>query len=142
MLTTYIVKGKDLGLQFLFKYDLKGVLVEFKKNDLLNDDQRLWLYSKVFPETEDLMKAWVLKLRQKFEVIKVPADLSFDNLWNQYNYKVSKEDAVKAFNKLKEPEIIKTFLSLKDYENHLLKTKVGKAHLSRYLNGKYFNNEY
>ena len=142
MLTIYKVKGKDVGLEFLFKYDLNGYLTEFKKNQPLTDEQRLWLYSPRFPETEELMKQWIIYLKKKFEVTKVPADLSFDNLWQLYNYKVSKSDAVKAFNKLKEPEVIQCFIGLKAYEEYLAKTKIAKAHLSRYINGKYFENEY
>src|SRR5690554_2772010 len=143
MLTVYKVKGKDVGLEFLFKYDLNGYLTEFKKNQPLNEDQRLWLYSPRFPETEELMKQWIIYLKKKFEVTKVPADLSFDNLWEQYNYKVAKADAVKAFSKLKnEADIIKCFLGLKPYEEYLARTKIAKAHLSRYINGRYFENEY
>src|SRR5690554_403898 len=142
MLTIYKVKGKDVVLEFLFKYDLNGYLTEFKKNQPLTDEQRLWLYSARFPETEELMKQWIIYLKKKFEVTKVPADLSFDNLWQLYNYKVSKSDAVKAFNKLKEPEVIQCFIGLKAYEEYLAKTKIAKAHLSRYINGRYFENEY
>lgn len=144
METIYKVKGKDVGLEFVFKYDLNGVLMSFEKNTALTDAQRLWLYSERFPETESLMRMWISDraMRKKFEVQKAPADLSFDTLWQQYNYKVSKADAEKAFKKLKEPDVIKCFLGLKPYEDHLVKTKVGKAHLSRYINGRYFENEY
>lgn len=142
MLNEYHVKGKESGLEFIFKYDLNGFLKEFKKNQPLDEKQRLWLYSDVFPETESLMKLWMQRLKNKFVVTKVPADVSFDNLWLLYNYKVSKADAVKAFNKLNEADKIKCFIGIKAYEDHLAKTKTAKAHLSRYINGKYFENEY
>jgi len=142
MLVVYNVKGKELGLEFIFKYDLNGDLIEFKKNQALDEAQRLWLYSSRFPETEALMKLWITDLRKKFVVTKMPADLSFDNLWNLYNLKVSKADAEKSFKKLNEADVIKCFLGLKAYEDYLLKSKIAKAHLSRYINGRYFENEY
>jgi len=142
MLVVYNVKGKELGLEFIFKYDLNGDLIEFKKNQALDEAQRLWMYSSRFPETEDLMKLWITDLRKKFIVTKMPADLSFDNLWNLYNLKVSKADAEKSFKKLNEADVIKCFLGLKAYEDYLLKSKIAKAHLSRYINGRYFENEY
>lgn len=142
MTTTYKVKGKEVGLEFLFKYDLNGFLTEFKKNQPLTEEQRLWLYSPKFPETEELMNQWIIHLKKRFEVVKVPADLSFDKLWELYGYKVSKADAEKAFKKLKEPDVIKCFLGLKPYEEYLAKNKIAKAHLSRYINGRYFENEY
>lgn len=143
MLIIYKVKGKEVGLEFIFKYDLSGFLIEFKKNVELTEEQRKWLYSERFPEDESLMKKWIAYLKSKFEVVKVPPDLSFENLWTIYNYKVSKPDAMKAFAKLKdEADIIKCFLGVKPYEEHLAKTKTAKAHLSRYINGRYFENEY
>ncbi len=142
MLTIYTVRGKELGLEFVFKYDLNGFLAEFKKNQPLDDAQRLWLYSRLFPETEQMMHEWIKHLKNKFEIKKVPADLTFDNLWRLYNYKVSKADAIKAFNKLKEEDVIKCFVALKPYEDYLARTRIAKAHLSRYINGRYFENEY
>ncbi|MHC5309118.1 hypothetical protein ACYSNM_03405 [Myroides sp. LJL116] len=145
MLTIYKVKGLDIGLEFIFKYDLNGVLVAFEKNQLLNEAQITWLYSSRFPETEDsLKKNWVqdLKMRKKFKVEKAPADLSFEALWEMYGYKVSKQDAIKAYNKLSEIDILKCFQGLKPYEEYLASKKIGKAHLSRYINGRYFENEY
>lgn len=143
MLTVYKVKGKDVGLEFLFKYDLNGFLTEFKKNQPLTDEQRLWLYSARFPETEELMNQWIIHLKKRFDVVKVPADLSFENLWSIYNLKVSKADALKAYAKLKdEADIIKCFIGVKLYDEYLAKTKTAKAHLSRYINGRYFDNEY
>lgn len=142
MLNEYHVKGKDLGLEFIFKYDLNGFLIEFKKNQPLDEKQRLWLYSPLFPETELMMQLWMKNLKTKFVVTKVPADLSFDNIWMMYNYKVSKSDAIKAFVKLNEADKIKCFIGLKAYEVHLSKTRTAKAHLSRYINGRYFENEY
>ena len=78
----------------------------------------------------------------KFKVEKIPADLSFDRLWEAYNYKMGKKDALKVFNKLKEADVIKVFLSLKNYEAHLKRTGQAKAYLATYLNKEYYNNEY
>lgn len=142
MTTTYKVKGRDVGLEFLFKYDLNGFLTEFKKNQPLTEEQRLWLYSARFPETEELMKQWIAQLKKKFEVVKVPADLSFDTLWELYGHKHSKVDAIKSFKKLKEPDVIKVFQSLKKYDEYLARTRIGKAHLSTYINKRRFEDEY
>ncbi|MGG5507919.1 MULTISPECIES: hypothetical protein [unclassified Myroides] len=145
MLTIYKVKGLEIGLEFVFKYDLKGVLRSFEKNQLLNEAQKQWLYSKRFPETEEILQtSWIQdpNMRKKFKVEKAPADLSFDALWELYGYKVSKQDAEKAFNKLSEIDVLKCFQSLKAYEDHLFAKKIAKAHLSRFINGRYFENEY
>lgn len=45
-LTTYRAKGKEIGLVFLFKYDLNGnfKLFEISEGEL-NDEQMKWLFS-------------------------------------------------------------------------------------------------
>ena len=148
METTYIIKGKNNDTEYLFKYDLEGNLRAFEVVGApLTDTQIVWFFKGLnIPSREDYMLKYWLKLpkfKALFDIRKVPADLSFDNLWQQYNYKVAKADAIKAFGKLKnEADVIKCFLGLKPYEEYLARTKVGKAHLSRYINGKYFENEY
>lgn len=147
MLTVYKVKGKKSDAEYLFKYDLNGNLKLFEIIGApLTDEQIVWFFrGNKIPSREQFMIDYWMKLpefKNHFDIIKVPADLSFEKLWELYNYKVSKADAEKAFKKLKEADVIKCFTGLKLYEEHLLKTRVGKAHLSRYINGKYFENEY
>lgn len=147
MQTTYIIKGKNNDTEYLFKYDLEGNLRTFEVVGApLTDTQIVWFFKgNNIPSREQFMLDYWLKLpkfKSLFDIRKVPADLSFDNLWQLYNYKVSKADAIKAFAKLKEPDVIKCFIGLKPYEEYLAKTKIAKAHLSRYINGRYFENEY
>lgn len=141
-MVTYKVKGKDVGLEFLFKYDLNGVLMVFEKNQPLTEEQRLWLYSARFPETEVLMKQWTTQLRKKFEVYKAPADLSFENLWVLYDNKVKKVFAEKAYSKLNEAQKIKCFMHIPRYKERILRTKEAQAHLSTYINQSYYEDEY
>jgi len=147
MLTIYKVKGKKSDAEFLFKYDLNGNLMLFEiVGAPLTDKQILWFFKENnIPSREQFMVDYWLKLpefKNNFEITKVPADVSFDALWLLYDYKVSKADAIKSYNKLTEAERIKCFIGIKPYEEHLIKTKTAKAHLSRYINGKYFENEY
>ncbi len=144
METIYKVKGKDVGLEFVFKYDLNGVLMSFEKNTALTDAQRLWLYSERFPETESLMRMWISDkaMRKKFEVHKAPADLSFENLWVLYDNKVKKVFAEKAYSKLNETQKIKCFMHIPKYKDRILRTKEAQAHLATYLNQKYYEDEY
>lgn len=146
-LTTYRAKGKEIGLVFLFKYDLNGHLKEFKiEEGELNGAQMKWLFaSSNFPASESIIRTtWMLDkaYKEKFHVEKFNADISFEAFWNIWNLKVKKEHSEKAWNKLKESEKIKCFLNHKRYEQHLAKTNQAKAHLVTWLNGKRFNDEY
>ncbi|GIM49432.1 hypothetical protein [Capnocytophaga stomatis] len=146
-LTTYRVTGKQTAISFIFKYNLNGDLKVFEVvGEPLNEAQKFWLFGSGyrFPIDEEKIVFWTKtpEFVAKFKVEKIPADLSFDRLWEQYNYKMGKKDALKVFNKLKEAEVIKVFLSLKGYEAHLKRTGQAKAYLATYLNKEYYNNEY
>lgn len=145
-LTTYRITGRKTAVEFVFKYDLNGDLREFHiTGEALKEGQKAWLFSSCrFPIDETKIQQWTKtpEMMQRFKVQKILADLSFDALWKQYDYKMGKKDAIKSFNKLKEADIIKVFLSLKGYEAHLKRTGQAKAYLATYINKEYYNNEY
>jgi hypothetical protein len=144
-LTTYRAKGKEIGLVFLFKYDLNGNLKLFEISEgELNEEQTTWLFSR-FPARESIIQEiWskVEKFLKIFTIEKSPADLSFESAWTLYNHKLSKLDAEKAFKKLSEAEKIQFFLSIPKYERYLKSSGIAKAHMSTYINKRYFENEY
>jgi hypothetical protein len=144
---TYRAEGKEMGLTFLFKYDLNSNLREFKiESGVLNQEQITWLYNpNNFPANESIMwSKWIKdpKYKKVFKVEHFKADLSFDAFWELYGLKVKKKAAIKAWNKLNESQIIKCFINLKHYENHLSKTRQAKAHLASWLNDERFEDEY
>lgn len=146
LLTTYRAKGKTIGLEFLFKYDLNGNLKVFEIVDgELNDEQMGWLFSTNFPATEEIIKTKWIKLdkyKKVFEISTSPAVINFEALWNLYDYKVKRFDAEKAFKKLKEHEVIKCFTSIPGYNKYLRNKQIAKAHLSTFINRRYFEDDF
>ncbi len=145
-LTTYTVKSKEKGLIFLFKYDLNGHLKAFEiLEGELSQSQIKFLFSPNFPATETLMKSVWQKEKlytERFEIVKATPVLDFENLWQIYNNKVKKFEAEKSYNKLKEPDKIRCFLAIKGYDKYLAKQGVAKAHLSTFINQRYFEDEW
>ena len=146
LLTTYRAKGKTIGLEFLFKYDLNGNLKVFEIVDgELNGEQMQWLCSSNFPATEEIIKTnWIKldKYKKVFEITTSPAVITFEALWNLYDYKVKRFDAEKSFSKLKEHEVIKCFTSIPGYNKYLQRKQIAKAHLSTFINRRYFEDDY
>jgi len=144
-LTTYRAKGKEIGLVFLFKYDLNGNLKIFEISEgELNEVQMKWLFTH-FPASEIRMKnLWMKdeKYTKVFTVEQSVADLSFDALWNLYGYKESRKDAEKLFNKLKEEQIIKCFIQVPKYKKKLAQSTTAQALLSTWISKERFNDEY
>lgn len=169
-LTTYRVKGKEIGLVFLFKYDLYGNLKLFEISDgKLDESQINWLFRGFlpkdtpdklpfntkkelnhylmvrFPATENMFKCHWLKRKemlQKFDIEKSPADLSFESLWNLYGKKESRKDAEKFFSKLNESEKIKCFIQIPIYKKKIAQSGVAQALLGTWLSKQRYNDEY
>ncbi len=80
--------------------------------------------------------------KDKFEIEVSPAKLDFETLWNLYDNKVKKFESEKSFKKLKEADIIKCFLSVPGYNKYLQRKGVAKAHLSTFINQRYFEDDW
>ncbi|WP_281233480.1 hypothetical protein [Flavobacterium gelatinilyticum] len=144
-LTTYRAKGREVGLIFLFKYDLNGNLKQFEISEgELNDVQKKWLF-KHFPADEMIFKSIWIKdeaFKKKFEINISPADISFESLWTFYDYKIGKKEALAEYKKTKLEAIIKSFIGIPAYKEHLKRTGQAQIQLCRYLSKQYYENEY
>jgi hypothetical protein len=142
--TNYTVKSKNSDNVWTFKYDLNGLLLEFKRLEgILSDNQVQWFFFKGhFPYKEVQIKEWIGKLKVNFEITIGTPDLSFEALWNLYDNKVKKFECEKSFKKLKEADIIKCFLAIPGYNKYLQRKGVAKAHLSTFINQRYFEDDW
>jgi hypothetical protein len=145
-LTTYRAKGKEIGLVFLFKYDLEGNFKAFEiETGELDEKQKGWLFSKNFPSDENMMKSIWMKDEKYTKVFVVeisPADLSFEALFTLFGHKVGKVDAIKSFNKLKKGDIIKCFIEVPHYLEYLKKNPgIAQLYLATYINKRRFEDE-
>lgn len=145
-LTTYRAQGKEIGLVFLFKYDLNGNLKLFEICEgLLNEKQIKWLFSLNFPANETTMKTvWMKdkKYTKVFTVERSLPDLSFEALWNLYGFKESRKEAETRFKKLKEDQIIKCFIQVPKYKKKLQFGTTAQALLATWIHKERFNDEY
>ena len=140
--TTYTVKMQN-GSVWVFKYNLNGILVFFNVLEgELSEKQQNFLYPQGnFPWKESQIKEW--NKLYKTTIIEVgERDISFEALWNLYNHKVKKFEAEKAFKKLKEQDVILCFLSIPGYNKYLQKKGTAKAHLSSFINQRYFEDDW
>lgn len=151
--TTYIIKSKLNGYIWRFKYHLTGDFISFEiLEGTLNAKQTHWLFGGLdqnekyqtakFPVVESTIKVWQNLLRDNFEITIENPDLSFEALWNLYDNKVKKFESEKSFKKLKEADIIKCFLSIPGYNKYLQRKGVAKAHLSTFINQRYFEDDW
>lgn len=138
-LTTYKVTFKETKDEWLFQYRPDGIIYSFTN---IKGSRILKLFASYqFPERKDMMEQWT-KFKSTVTIELMLEDYSFDAFWEKYNLKVKREPSQKAFEKLSLVDKIKCFVKLKDYDAHLTKTGVAKAHLVTWINQKRFNDEF
>lgn len=141
--TIYTVKGKNTPIIWEFKYDLNGVLKEFKfiENEL-TEKQQDWLFNKAqFPYRENQIKGWQ-KAIKNFEVIVGKPNLDFTTFYNLYKYKVGKLEAQRPWKKLNKADQLKAIKQIKAYEGFLRRKRIEKVHPATYLNKRRFDDEF
>ncbi|AMA49428.1 hypothetical protein [Flavobacterium covae] len=125
LIKTYTVKMQS-GDIWIFKYNLKGILIDFKAVDgELTEKQIDFLYLKGnYPFKESHIKEWFLKYKQVHIEIGEP-NIHFEVFWKLYpkNELSKKKLALERWNKLKEGEKIKLLMNLPEYKK--LKAKEG-----------------
>ncbi len=138
-LTTYKVTFKETADEWLFQYRPDGIIYSFTN---IKGIRILKLFVNYqFTQSKDMIEQWT-KYKNTVTIELMLEDYSFDSFWEKYNLKVKKEPSQKAFEKLSLVDKIKCFAKLKDYDAHLTKTGVAKAHMVTWINQKRYNDEY
>lgn len=146
-LTTYRAKGKDIGLEFLFKYDLNGNLKAFEVAEgELNAKQMKWLFAMGnFPACESIIKSvWMLTkdYKDKFDITVAPAILTFDSVWELFGHKIKRFEAETKWNKCNEATRIKIFTSIPEYKKYIERKGVAQTNLATYINKRYYEDDW
>lgn len=138
----YTIKSLADGYIWRFKYDLNGNYISFEiLSGTLTDTQKRWLGLN-YPWEIETIKIWQVKLKKNFEITIQNPNLSFETLWNLYDNKVKRVESEKQYNKLKEADLIKLFLSVPRYKDYLQRKRIAQAHLSTYINQRYFEDDW
>lgn len=144
METVYTVRSKNSQNIWEFKYDLNGFLISYNVLEgTLSEKQFHWLHQLGnFPVTEQKINEWQKKLKVNFEIDVGEPDLSFDAIWELYNYKYKKFEAEKRWNKLSKADKLKCFKSIKGYDAYLARKGTAKALLATFINQRYFDDDW
>ena len=141
-LTTYTVTGNDTNIVWQFKYDLNGLLKEFKLVEGNLDNKQVgWLFNKDrFPYAEKTIKGWTAI--SNFKVIVGEPDVSFEIFWRMYNHKVKRMMSENAWKKMSQKDRMDAIRGIKPYDGMLYRKGFAKAAPSSYLNQRYWEDEH
>ena len=141
--TTYTVTGNNTAVVWVFKYDLNGLLLEFKLQEgTLDNKQVTWLFHKDrFPYSEKRIKGWS-SIKNLNVQIGEP-DLSFEAFYNAYGNKVQKIRTEKLWNKLSKKDKMAAIAGIRSYNNWLRRQNgIAKAQPDTYLRNRRWEDDF
>jgi hypothetical protein len=138
----YIITFKTVQGRVLLKYDTRGFLndVKIEADMLKSQHEYIWQH---LPLYENELSAFKLQGKGKVMIELAPVDLSFDNFWNLYDYKVGKKDrTIKLWDALDEVDKVKCINSIPKYNKWLSTRSTERLYAETYLNQARYNSEF
>lgn len=82
-------------------------------------------------------------LAEKFTIVEIPADLSFDRFWEVYNHKVNRKRCLPLYAKLEDSDKFLAIIKIKDYRAYLSRVQWRSAvDPERWLRDRMFETEW
>ncbi|RIV21364.1 hypothetical protein DYU11_18330 [Fibrisoma montanum] len=136
----YTITSTSFEGELTFTYNEEGILTGFFNDATLSEKHLDWLHRN-FPVVQVLLE----RMAGNSETLTIRLttnEVTFEQFWEAYNYKVDKQEAKKAFDKLTKDEQIKAFETIPSYNFYLMmRPNTNRLYPATYLRGK-FENDY
>lgn len=136
----YCVTSTNFTGDVYYSYDSSGVLTGVEFVGIVEPAIHAKLCQQL-PPTEAALMKW-RELSQKMTITEVAPDLSFENFWIKYNYKVGKKEAETAWPRLSDAKKSKAIQQIPAYNKFLAVKGTPKAYPATYLNKERFEDEF
>jgi hypothetical protein len=127
-------------ITMMLKYNQHGELVSAELRDFdmgLNDTQREWLWGYIPKTTEALAK------QSRAKVTAIETELSFDDFWELYDYKVgNKKRAKESWDKLDDATRALVMAKVKEYNYYMAHVSHAKVFPERFLAQRRWENDF
>ena len=138
----YVVTSTQFTGEMLFEFDAQGLIICFDiRKAILSPAQYRGLMQRL-PGDEDNLLKWV-DSNKTLKSIIVPQDLSFDNFWNTYAYKVGDlAKAKKLWKALSDPDKAKALSAIHRYRVFAKDKGIDMVYPERYLSQQRYLNSF
>ena len=137
----YIVTSTQFNGELVFTYtnnQLVGMDIEAVSN---NGTMLRFVYAAL-PKTSEALLGWLVGSKT-MKIREVPSDLSFDNFWNTYHYKVgNKPKSEKLWKAMSDASKALALTKIKKYREAKENEGTAMLYPERYLSYKTYENEF
>lgn len=136
----YIVTTINYQGQITYGYDDNNQLVLVELDGIHEQQHRINIL-KNLPLTLDVLNKWTHN-NKNITVTLLLEDITFDVFWANYNYKMGKQEAERAWNKLSVADKTRAIKRIRAYDRYISDRGIAKAYAQKYLNQRRFNDEF
>lgn len=136
----YCVTSTNFTGEVYYTYNANGDLIAVEFVAIVEPAVHAKLCQQL-PPTEAALMKW-REISKKMTITEVSPDLSFENFYKQYNYKVGKKEAENAWKRLSDAKKIKALAQIQVYDKWITTKHIPKAYPATYLNQERYEDEY
>lgn len=136
----YIVTTINYQGQITYGYDDNNQLVLVELDGIHEQQHRINIL-KNLPLTLDVLNKWTHN-NKNITVTLLLEDITFEVFWSNYNYKMGKQEAERAWNKLSVADKTRAIKRIRAYDRYISDRGIAKAYAQKYLNQRRFNDEF
>ncbi len=142
-MTTYLLYSKSKNFECSFSYTDYGLLVGFEVKTQFSDKEKHESFLQYNFSKYETLKAFSKRFEKEFKLDEIPPDLSFENVWETYGYKVGKKDRAKRlWEALTDKEKMLCLQAIPRYKAWLAYKNIEMLYLETFLSQKRFLNEF
>lgn len=137
----YIVTSTQFMGELVFTYS-NNQLVQMDVEAVSNIETMLRFIYEKLPKTSEALLGWLV-VSKTMKIREVPSDLTFENFWNTYSYKVgNKPKSEKLWKALSDASKALAITKIKKYREAKEQEGTAMLYPERYLSYKTYENEF
>lgn len=129
---TYQVASGAFGCDVQITFNEAGTLIKY---EVLNENAKVKAVIRLHTNEADFLE--VMKTH-KMEVFDVNMEVTYEMLYEAYDYKVDKQPGEKAWNKLPKYKKIRCYRFVKTYLAQIKRDQVKQKYISTYINSEIY----
>ena len=128
----YLLRLPDFGLEMSFRYDENEYLVSYQLEEGEPEQKVFYYLSRHWPTTYDKLKD-LEKSAKNAKVTAITEEVTFEQFWEKYGYKVDKKVAEKRWNNLPKKDRAQAYDFIDRYKSQVNIQGIAMKHPKTYL---------
>lgn len=130
----FVYNSEKLNGRIFFSFFADGRLKGFDLQvEDIDEKLRLWFLKNLPTDVADMKRRY-----NKGQLVQLNTNVTFDEFWEAYDYKVDKAEAIKQWEKLSQQSRDMAYAKIPEYRTSCTRRGIALIYPSRFLKKEYF----